>query len=91
MAKKDNVKKYLDKTNKPTALRSLVDEQKEDQAVSVFAEQVLTAKSWYKGNNPKAMETIMKDMMDESGSGLVEINDSILQAARKVQQTINEE
>ena len=89
MAKKDNVTKFLNKTKRPTALRALVDEQSVDPVIGVFAKQVLTAKSWYQGNDAKAMETIMKEMVDDSNSGLVEIEDSILQAARKVQQTID--
>jgi ABC-type glycerol-3-phosphate transport system substrate-binding protein len=90
MAKKDNVASYLEKTKKPTALRALVDEQSEDPTVGVFAKQVLTAKSWYEGNDAKAMEAIFKEMIDESNSGLVEINEAITQAARKVQQTVDE-
>lgn len=90
MAKKDNVQTYLGKTNKPTALRALVEEQSQDPVVGIFADQVLTAKSWYKGNDAIAMETIMKEMIDEVNAGQVEVRLSIKQAARKVQQTVNE-
>ena len=41
----ENVKSYLDNTKKPTALRSLIEEQLEDEDVDVFAGQLLTAKS----------------------------------------------
>ena len=82
---------YLEKAKRPTALRALITQQLGDMDIAPFAQQVLTAKSWYHGNNAKAMEAIMKEMIDQANSGLVEINDAILQAARKVQQTINEE
>ncbi len=44
---------YLDKTNKPTAIRAIISKQEiENPELSIFANQTLTAKSWYQGNNP---------------------------------------
>ena len=45
----DNNAKYLEKTQKPAALRSLISSQLEDPTIGAFAAQSLTAQSWYQG------------------------------------------
>ncbi len=86
--KKENVRSYLEATKKPTALRSLISEQIDDLDIGTFAEQLLTAKSWYKGEDSNAMERIFKDMIDRVVNGEGEIIDIINIAANQVQQTI---
>jgi ABC-type glycerol-3-phosphate transport system substrate-binding protein len=90
-AKPENVKSYLEKTKKPTALRSLIEEEKEDPDIGIFAKQLLTAKSWYKGKDAVAMEKIFNDMIDEMLSADPEKDPKniINRAASKVQQTID--
>lgn len=88
LAQKDNVKKYLEATKKSTALRSLLDEQLEDEEIGLFAEQVLAAESWYKGNEPLAMEKIVKDMIKDAVVGQRDLNEIISLGAKKVQQTV---
>ncbi|MCU0679692.1 MAG: extracellular solute-binding protein [Planctomycetes bacterium] len=90
IAKEENVKSYLDKTKKPTALISLVDKQKEDPEIGVFADQVLTAKSWYRGNNVKVAEMIMGELIDNVAKTPEAIADIINIAANKVQQTVRD-
>ncbi|KKR22034.1 MAG: Extracellular solute-binding protein family 1 [Parcubacteria group bacterium GW2011_GWE2_39_37] len=87
ITKAEQVKSYLDKTKKPTALRALVDKQIEDQDIGVFAEQVLTAKSWYHGKGASAEEKIIHEMVDSVNAG-ASIEESINLAARRVQQTV---
>ena len=91
MTKAENVKSYLQKTNHPTALRSLVDWQKQQgNEISVFADEVLTAKSWYKGKNEQAAEDAIRDMIDEVNKNpAASLTDIISTAANKVQQTVN--
>lgn len=88
-AKAENVKSYLEKTRTPTALRSLVNEQLDDIDIGVFAEQVLTAKSWYRGADYNAAEKIIGEMIDGAVLGQDEIGNIIDTGAKKVQQTIN--
>lgn len=88
--KEKQAKTYLEKSKRPTALRSLVATQKEDDEIGVFADQVLTAKSWYRGKNVKAAEDAISEMIDM----VPEIIDDKLQealntGAAKVGQTIN--
>lgn len=59
-----NVKNYLEKVQRPTALRNLVDAQKEDENLAVYANQLLTAKSWYHGVDAPLMEEIMINLID---------------------------
>ena len=87
-AKADQAKLYLTKTKKPTALRSLVNEQIEDEDVSVFASQILTAQSWYHGGDANAAELIMGEMIDSAVAGEGKIEGIINLGARRIQQTI---
>ncbi len=89
ITKEEQVKSYLDKTHKPTALRSLIAVQRPDDEIGVFADQVLTAKSWYKGKNAQAAEEAIKEMIDAIVNNTGEkIQDVIEIAASKVQQTV---
>lgn len=63
-SKKEEVKKYLDKTKRPTALKSLINEQFEDEDLNAASQQTLTAKNWYRGINPLAAEQAIKEMAD---------------------------
>lgn len=87
----EQVESYLEKTKRPTALRSLIDKQIDDNDIGVFAQQVLTSDSWYRGANPNAAEKIINEMIDDA-VGNVETNlaEVINKGAQKVQQTIYE-
>lgn len=90
IVKADQAELYLKATNKPTALRSLVASQIDDDNIGVFADQVLTAKNWYRGKNIVAAELALQEMVE---SFLInvdgKIQDIISNAAAKMQQTIN--
>lgn len=88
-ARAENVKSYLEKTKKPTALRSLIEGQLADEDLDVFANQLLTAKSWYKGKDSNAAEQAFKEMIDAVNAGQEKIESIINQAANKVGQTVN--
>jgi len=90
-AKAENDKKFLDITRKPTALRSLITGQLEDEELGPFAAQVLTAKSWYRGNDALAAESVFGDMIDAVVSGRSQARDAIGIAVAKVNQTINQQ
>lgn len=87
--KAEQAKTYLDVVKKPTALRSLISGQLDDMDIGIFAEQVLTAKSWYKGIDANAAEKIIADMIDSINSGQDQIENAINLAVRKIQQTIS--
>ena len=82
------VQKYLAAAKKPTALRSLVNSQLEDLDLSVFASQVLTAKSWYRGQDAAASEQIFRDMITQSQAGEADFKRIVELGATRVNQTI---
>lgn len=88
-AKEEQAKTYLAKTKKPTALRSLVNAQKEDDELGVFASQLLTAKSWYRGKDAVAAEAAIGEMINSARQNTEKILDAINTGAAKVQQTVN--
>jgi len=59
----ENLKNYLQTTQRPTARRDLIDWQKNDEYLGVFAQQSLIAKSWWEVDN-LAIETIFAQMID---------------------------
>jgi multiple sugar transport system substrate-binding protein len=82
------VKPYLDATLKPTALRSLIDPQRQEQFdLVVFLDQLLTAKSWYHGKQPLVMEEAMKEMVDTVVNGTQTPKEAIRIAKQKIEAT----
>jgi len=87
--KADQAATYLAETKKLTALRKMVDFQKQDLEIGPYAEQTLTAKSWYKGNDSNASEHIMRGMIESVINGQSNVEDAIEENVAKVQQTVN--
>lgn len=89
ITKAENVQDYLDKAKRPTALRSLVSKQMEDADIGIFAEQVLTAKDWYKGADGAAADDIMNNLIEEAKRADDETISSVVNiAAMRIQQTL---
>jgi len=88
MLKPEEAKKYLDAAKRPAADKSLLPAQLEDEDVGVFASQVLTAKSWYRGNDPTAMENAFKTMVNDVLTGAADIPTAVRDAQDKISQTI---
>lgn len=62
LSNQNNLKGYLEKTNRPTSRRDMVFNRSEDSIMSIFDAQILSAKSWYQVNNV-AIENILADML----------------------------
>lgn len=77
---------YIKTAQKPPARRALINSQMQDEILSVFASQVLTAKSWYKGNNAVVAENALLDLITASLAG-EDPQKAISQAQIKVNQT----
>lgn len=86
-ARAENVKSYLDTVKKPTALRALIGSQLEDEDVGIFAAQLLTAKSWYRGLDAPAAENALLDAVDAVLAG-GEPEKALGIAALRVNQTL---
>ncbi len=86
-AGQDQVVKYLAIAKKPSALRALINAQKDDPEIGVFAEQTLTAQNWYQGADQLKMEGIIKDLIKNFATAPDQLK--LLQnAAAKVNQTL---
>lgn len=88
MIKPAEAKKYLDAAKRPAADKSLLSAQLEDEDIGVFASQVLTAKSWYRGDDPRAMEDALEIMIENALAGVEEIPTAVRNAQTKISQTI---
>lgn len=86
-ADEENVTSYLEEAQKPTALRSLISSQLDDEWLGPFAAQVLTAESWYQGYDADAADEAIKDLIDEVLAGVEDPQDSMNAAASRVKQT----
>ncbi len=87
--KPEQAKKYLDKVHKPTALRALLQEQLQDESIKVFASQVLTARSWYRGKDVTAAEAAINEMIDGVVANSEQIESIVGLAVGRIQQTVN--
>jgi ABC-type glycerol-3-phosphate transport system substrate-binding protein len=89
LTKEENAKLYLAKTKKPTALKSLISSQTDSEDLGVFAEQILSAKSWYHGKNIVTAESAIGEMINLALTVTDKLQDVLSDGANKVQQTIN--
>lgn len=74
---------YLNAAARPAARRDLIDQQKNDPDLGVFAEQALTARSWFQVDN-MAIENIFLDMIDNVNLGRQSVQDALREAEAKV-------
>jgi hypothetical protein len=61
--------------------------QLEDEQVGVFASQVLTAVSWYRGQDPEAMEAALQQLIEDVRLGTRDVQRAVIFAANQVAQT----
>lgn len=61
----EHVAVFLEATNRPTALRALINEQLDNERIFPFVSQVLTAESWYRGYDYPATQQILLDLADD--------------------------
>ena len=86
-ADEDNVGSYLEEAQKPTALRGLIATQLDSELLGPFAQQALTAKSWYHGYDAPAAEQAFADLIDLILAGTDEPDNALSNAAKRVAQT----
>lgn len=87
MAQPEQNKKILDLMKRPAVRKTMLKDQLEDEAIGVFASQVLTATTWYRGKDPQTMEAAFNDLIDQTLIG-VPMGTSMKQAVEKISQTM---
>lgn len=75
---RSHVSEYLEQNKLPTALKSLIDEQRQDDDLVVFVSQVLTADNWYEGYNISLAEEYAADLITDilSGDVILDVKDA---------------
>ncbi len=83
ISRSDNLKKYLEKAKRPTPRRDLIEWQRENPDLGVFANQALSARSWYQADN-QAIETIFANMVESVVLGAETIEQALEKAADQI-------
>lgn len=83
LASHDGSLTYLTQTNRPSARRDIIDIQRNDPQLGVFAVQALSAKSWFQIDN-NAIDQIFADMIDDINLGKASIRSSLRAAESKI-------
>ncbi|OIO47718.1 MAG: hypothetical protein AUJ32_02175 [Parcubacteria group bacterium CG1_02_40_82] len=83
LSEQPQAQQYLDKANRPTARRDLIEYQQSNLDLGVFAKQALSARSWYEVDN-LAIDAIFADMIDSVNSGKSDAAQAVSQAASQV-------
>ncbi len=84
------VNQYLEPNNKPTALRSLIKKQLENDQTRVFASQVLQADNWYAGYNAAQAEIYLADFIKSYFKKEIQIDNKGLDfLVKRLNQTYN--
>lgn len=74
---------YLKKTGQPAARRDIIEIQKSDPNIGVFASGNLIAKDWYQ-TDPDSFSSIMNNAIDAVNSGGISFHDALLQATNRI-------
>lgn len=85
------VQSYLETSARPAALKSLLDDQAEDFVLSIFADQTLTAQSWYSGNKPEDVEQAFIDMVTLVNEGRLAADIAVKNTADQVSLTYDQD
>lgn len=83
LTSKDGATTYLNITLRPAARRDLIELQKSDFDLGIFALQALTARSWFQADNV-AIEEIFADMIETVNFGRANIREALQEAESRV-------
>lgn len=83
LASREGAQSYLSASLRPSARRDLIDLQRSDLDLGVFAVQALSARSWYQIDSA-AIETIFADMIDDVNFHRSSVKDSLENAESRV-------
>lgn len=83
MASRDGALAYLTETSRPSARRDLIELQRNDPMLGVFALQALSARSWYQADNV-SVDQIFADMIEDVNVKGIKIRDALRSAEAKV-------
>ena len=83
----DNLKSYLTSAKRTTPARDLVNWQKQDLELGIFAQQALSARSWYQ-SDPTQIDAIFVEMIDSVVLKEASIDEAVNRAAERTTQVL---
>ena len=83
VASKEGATAYLNATSRPAARRDMIELQRIDPMLGVFAVQALSARSWYQADND-AIDQIFADMIDDVNVKKLKTREALQAAEAKV-------
>jgi len=83
LTQREQAQKYLEATQRPTSRRDLITWQKGNPDLGVFAEQSLTAYSWYQADN-NLIEKYLADMIESKVLGKATLKEAVSKAANDI-------
>ncbi|MFH1425914.1 MAG: extracellular solute-binding protein [Candidatus Kerfeldbacteria bacterium] len=87
LSQQDQVSAFLDSTGRIPAVKSLIGTKQEDSEIGIFAQQALTAKTWYHGVDPDTTLLAFREMVNEAIAKASPIEEIVALAQRKVSLT----
>lgn len=88
IAKEKRNKQFAEKTGQISPLKTILASQVKNQSLAVWANQALTAKSWYQGRDASAVEEIFAEMIEAVVSEGVSPGEALKTAAGKINLTL---
>jgi multiple sugar transport system substrate-binding protein len=83
LTSKEGASNYLNSTLRPAARRDLIELQRNDLDLGVFAVQALSARSWFQIDNI-AIESVFADMIDDVNFGRATIKEALQDAESRI-------
>jgi ABC-type glycerol-3-phosphate transport system substrate-binding protein len=88
MSQPGNASYYLQATGRLPAVRSLLSAQSDNPDSGVFVKQMLTAKSWYHGNDGPAVDEYLQKLITNALSGKTDLVELLNLANSQIQSTL---
>ena len=83
LASTEGTRQYLADTSRPSARRDIINIQRDDSKIGIFAVQALSAKSWFQVDNV-AFDQIFADMIDGVNIRKEKVRDALRSAEAKI-------
>ena len=90
LCSEDNAAIYIEKTERPAALKNLIASQEDIYELTPFLDQLLTARSWYHGKEPEIAEELVQEMVANINDGTLLLEEAVKTTAAKIELTYYE-
>lgn len=88
MSRDSNVTSYLNATEQLSALKSILIKQKDNASLGIYANQLLTARSWYHGSGGASVDQYLRSLIQSVNSGQATLDDALRLANEQIKATL---